>query len=59
MKIKREGRRLDSILSSMAMSHIMEPSIEEVARCKQEEDIDIELWLVLDLMNADPTPTIS
>ena len=34
------------------------PAYEEVARCKQEDKIDIELWSVLDLMNADPPPAI-
>lgn len=34
------------------------PAYEEVARCKQEDTIEIELWSVLDLMNADPAPAI-
>jgi DNA modification methylase len=34
------------------------PAYEEVARCKQEDKIEIELWPVLDLMNADPVPSI-
>jgi len=34
------------------------PAYEEVARCKQEDKIEIELWSVLDLMNADPAPSI-
>lgn len=33
------------------------PAYEEVARCKQQEGIEIELWKVQDLMNADPPPT--
>jgi hypothetical protein len=34
------------------------PAHEEVARCKQEEGIEIELWQVLDLMDLDPAPSI-
>ena len=34
------------------------PAYEEVARCKQEDNIEIELCPVLDLMNADPSPSI-
>ncbi|MBM3143176.1 MAG: hypothetical protein FJ005_09105 [Chloroflexi bacterium] len=34
------------------------PAYEEVARCKQEDKIEIELWSVLDLINADPPPSI-
>ena len=34
------------------------PAYEEVARCKQEDNIEIELWQVQDLVNADPTPSI-
>jgi hypothetical protein len=34
------------------------PAYEEVARCKQEDKIEIELWPVLDLMDADPPPSI-
>jgi len=34
------------------------PAYEEVARCKQEDKIEIELWPVLDLMNVEPTPSI-
>ena len=33
------------------------PAYEEVARCKQQDNIDIELWNVGDLMIADPPPT--
>ena len=34
------------------------PAYEEVARCKQEDNIEIGLWSALDLMNAEPTPSI-
>lgn len=34
------------------------PAYEEAARCRQQDSIEIELWPVLDLMNADPTPPI-
>ena len=34
------------------------PAYEEVARCKQEEGIAIELWPILELMKADPVPSI-
>ena len=33
------------------------PAYEEVARCKLEEGIEIELWQVQDLMTAEPPPT--
>jgi len=34
------------------------PAYEEVARVKQEDGIEIELWQVQDLMAADPPPTL-
>jgi len=34
------------------------PAHEEVARCKQEDGIAIELWPILELMKADPVPSI-
>ena len=34
------------------------PAYEEVARCKQVDSIEIELWQVQDLVNADPTPSL-
>jgi len=34
------------------------PAYEEVARCKQEEGIEIELWQVQHLVMADPAPAI-
>jgi hypothetical protein len=34
------------------------PAYEEVARCKQQDKIEIELWPILDLMNAAPAPSI-
>ncbi|MBM3154932.1 MAG: hypothetical protein FJ008_06310 [Chloroflexi bacterium] len=34
------------------------PAYEEVARCKQEDKIEVELCPVMDLINTDPAPSI-